>query len=100
MGNKECFETIKQHLLAQGARCIAPGIGCRLRNAYGLACAVGALIPDSEYDESMNQSLASMILRYAPDVNMSLIWDLVGAHDSGFIDEANIDRIGRRYGCL
>lgn len=45
------FDEVAAHLLAQQARAVS-GIECRYR-AGNLKCAIGCLIPDSEYDPLM-----------------------------------------------
>ena len=57
MTNQEAFTTVKDHLLAQGKRSMAPYSSydsggawrCAYRGADGLKCALGILIPDDEY---------------------------------------------------
>ncbi len=55
MTPQEIFDTVVDHLLSQGKPSIS-GV-CRYRSDDGLKCAVGVLIPDSEYDFEMEHSV-------------------------------------------
>lgn len=46
---REAFDIVKKHLLCQGKKSRAPNGSCKYRGPDGLKCAVGVLIPDSEY---------------------------------------------------
>ena len=48
MNAQEIYNTVRDHLLKQGARS-ASAHGCEYRNDDGLKCAVGCLIPDEMY---------------------------------------------------
>ena len=49
--NQEVFEFIVAHLLTQKEKSLdEKGIGYRYRGENGLKCAVGAIIPDEDYD--------------------------------------------------
>ncbi len=51
MTPQEIFDTVVVHLLQQGKQ--SKSHVCLYRSDDGLKCAVGALIPDSEYDPAM-----------------------------------------------
>lgn len=59
MTNQEIFTTVKNHLLTQNARSAEPikeGMSesyCKYRGPNGLMCAVGCLIPDEMYSDSI-----------------------------------------------
>jgi hypothetical protein len=68
MTNQEMYDRVARHLLTQQARAVVPvtpgrlGIdgnvlssveSCRYRTPSGLKCAIGCLIPDDKYQESM-----------------------------------------------
>jgi hypothetical protein len=52
MTKQEMYEIIRAGMLAQGKPARSPE-GCKYRTREGLKCAVGMLIPDSEYSPSM-----------------------------------------------
>lgn len=49
MTNQEVFDIVARHLLTQNEQSVNED-GCAYRGEGGLKCAVGALIPDSDYD--------------------------------------------------
>jgi len=51
MTPQEIFDTVVAHLLQQGKQ--SKSNVCLYRSDDGLKCAIGALIPDSEYDPAM-----------------------------------------------
>lgn len=51
--SQEVFDYIIKHLRNQGERATDNKNGCVYRSDRGLACAIGCLIPDSEYNEFM-----------------------------------------------
>lgn len=57
MTNREIFDKVKAHLLAQNAKAqylYGPdSYQCRYKDPHGRKCAVGCLIPDDQYDSSM-----------------------------------------------
>lgn len=60
LSNREIFELVKQHLMAQGTLSIDER-GCRYRDDYGLSCAIGALITDAEYSLHMERNTVSQL---------------------------------------
>ena len=50
---QELFDTTVINLLKQDEACMNEKLTCVYSNGYGLKCAVGWLIPDAEYDKSM-----------------------------------------------
>jgi hypothetical protein len=110
MTPQEIFDTVAKHLFTQGkpAKQMMPDpyndddtedSVCRYRAADGTKCAVGVLIPDELYVESMEgQSLSGLIMNARkqglPELpswmeeNASLLMDLQGAHDSDFYWES------------
>jgi len=106
MTPQEIFDTVAKHLFTQGkpAKQLVPdpdlddGVDdyqCRYRAADGTKCAVGVLLPDELYVESMEgQSLSGLIMNAGkqglPELpswmeeNASLLMYLQGAHDSDF----------------
>jgi len=55
MNNQEAFEIATKHMFAQGKRAAAADT-CLYRTDTGLKCAIGALIPDDQYDESFEST--------------------------------------------
>lgn len=51
--NLAIFDKVSAHLLEQNERSEVQGTGCAYRGPNGLMCAVGCLIPDERYDESL-----------------------------------------------
>lgn len=56
---QEIFDTVRTHLLAQGAQSADASSNCMYRGPEGLRCAVGCLIPDASYDEDMEHNSIS-----------------------------------------
>jgi hypothetical protein len=109
MTPQEIFDTVAKHLFTQGkpAKQMVPDPDsddgednqCRYRAADGTKCAVGVLIPDELYVESMEgQSLSGLILNLGrqrlPELpswmkeNDRLLMDLQATHDSDFYWDA------------
>ena len=85
---QEIFNQVVTHLRTQKVPSYEQGAGCRYRGPNGTSCAVGCLMPDSAYDESIEgEGLRSQeVLRRLralgfTDVNLSLLYSLQGAHD-------------------
>jgi hypothetical protein len=53
MTDREIFEKVRDHLLQQGRKSVNGGERCRYRGAGGMKCAIGCLIPDTNYDPKM-----------------------------------------------
>lgn len=51
--NKQAFKTVKAHLLKQMSPALEGGV-CQYRTSDGKKCAVGALIPDAEYNKGFD----------------------------------------------
>lgn len=49
MTRQEIFNTVRDHLLKQQARCINEDNNCQYRGPNGMRCAIGCLIPDEHY---------------------------------------------------
>ena len=50
--DQETFDVVAEHLLRQDERCVDEQGDCAYRGEKGLKCAIGCLIPDSEYIET------------------------------------------------
>ena len=53
MNSQEIFDKVAVHLLTQPRSLTGNGGGCMYRGDNGTKCAVGCLIPDNEYDPSI-----------------------------------------------
>jgi len=87
MNNQEAFEISVKHMFAQGqqANIITDGV-CRYRTDTGLKCAVGALIPDDQYDESLEfNDVVSLMetnrLLFLKGVDPNFLMELQNIHD-------------------
>jgi hypothetical protein len=60
MNRQQIFDTVKNHLLAQGERCVGVNDSCAYRSG-SMRCAVGVLIPDEYYTSEMEGITASTI---------------------------------------
>ena len=83
MTNQEAFTTVVLHLRKQG-RPAREGFDCLYRAPDGCKCAVGALIPDDQYDPKLEGShvRALVDLPALQDLNLDLLHDLQIAHDT------------------
>lgn len=55
MDTQTLFNTVATHLLTQSAKSIS-NRECRYRGDDGLSCAAGCLIPDDQYDQTLEGS--------------------------------------------
>jgi hypothetical protein len=91
MEKQEVFEKVSRHLFEQGE----PSMGsigvlknaCLYRNPKGLKCAIGCLIPDDKYKDSLENTSASSPDIYnlfgGKEVDSQLYGKLQGLHDAG-----------------
>ena len=83
MDNQEAFNFIGAHLLTQRAQSRDPS-GCRYRGPNGTKCAVGALIPDDQYDPTFEGSPVGAIQDDTPaleGLDFQLLSQLQNIHD-------------------
>jgi hypothetical protein len=91
--NEQAFKTMARHMLAQGKRSVAVGRdsfgveheSCRYRGPDGLKCAVGAIIPDEEYRESLEGLPARQVQDLVPSLqglDDSMISTVQRIHDN------------------
>lgn len=89
LNDQEIFDKVVAHLRKQGKPSAAyigfPYKSCLYRGPEGAMCAVGCLIPDDMYDESMEgndlYSLPDDVLDYLGEHNLHLLDGLQAAHD-------------------
>lgn len=82
MTNQEAFTAVVLHLRKQGRRAMT-GTDCLYRAPDGCKCAIGALIPDDQYNPNLEGSNVRA-LTYLPalqDINPDLLHDLQNTHD-------------------
>ncbi len=79
MTAQEVFDKVVEHLLTQNARSCAADQTCAYRGERGLMCAAGCLIPDDQYDESM-EGIDWLKLDLS-DAHRDLIDNLQSVHD-------------------
>lgn len=83
MTRQEAYDTAAQRILSQGRAGASKG-GCWLRY-QGLACAVGALIPDAAYDAKLEGFGVEYIRTHLlPELPLGLLLDLQSAHDKSW----------------
>lgn len=94
MTRQEIFNKVARHLLTQGRAAMVDSVACRYRmeleDGCVLKCAVGCLIPDEDYSESMegrtlwgNNPVRTILRRIGvqdPDIHM--LCDLQACHDN------------------
>ena len=82
--DQETFNTVATHLLKQDERCKPNGskTGCAYRNERGLKCAVGILIPDDEYNPSIEgEYVKDLKLKCLEGISLPLLIELQTIHD-------------------
>lgn len=82
MQNKEqeVFDQVVTHLLNQGERSVDADGSCAYRGIDGLKCAVGCLISDEDYNDSM-EGIIVFDLGWVRPCNESLLGYLQEMHD-------------------
>src|ERR1700690_1772536 len=91
MNMQELFDTVVAHLRQQNAQSLKHG-ACAYRGDDGKKCAAGCLIPDEEYNPTMegwNVTINSSILNLLGDngENMRLLLQLQHVHDMQDVEE-------------
>lgn len=83
MTEQEIIETVCTALDKQGARSLNTKGECVYRGAGGLKCAVGVLIPDGEYCESLEGELTMDLLDATglDESHLDLLLELQNVHD-------------------
>ena len=90
MNHQEAFDIAARHLLVQGKRSLTSDGACAYRGEGGLKCAIGALIPDDQYDPKMENWEVGIILTesFCPpilksqDLKEDFLQDMQGIHDA------------------
>ncbi len=84
------FDTVVNNLHTQGHKSYNDIIGCVYRSPEGRMCAVGGLIPDSEYRRSLEETSTDGVIDACPTLqryNRALLFSLQAAHDNAHIRE-------------
>ena len=103
MNRQQTFDTVVAHLRKQGKQATIDGHGCAYRGDNGTKCAVGCLIPDSEYREEfegwpvggvMGQCMALQ------DHDVDLLASLQRVHDANlpYDWEKRFQTVAKMYG--
>jgi hypothetical protein len=99
MNNQEAFDAVATHLLKQGKKSLLshekfPGGMCAYRSSDGNKCAAGALIPDTLYDEGMEEKDILYCMGVYPEldallagVDPRLLKSLQWIHDNCEVEE-------------
>lgn len=83
MTQQEAFQIVKKHLLCQKQRSIR-GFKCLYRGPGGLKCAVGALIPDDEYNSVYEDTSLQFVHSICPTLSRLdyvFLRDMQSLHD-------------------
>jgi len=86
MTPQQIFDTVATHLFTQGHPAKNPDGFCVYRAYSGDKCAVGCLIPDSEYEPQMeSQSVKELVIRFKTPLyfaeNLEFLTELQKVHD-------------------
>lgn len=102
MTNQEIFDKAALHLLTQNARAEDANGTCEYRAADGKMCAVGALIPDGDYDETIEGETVTSKPKYFLKIgfteeNLPVLKDLQYIHDETEVKDwrAELDRLAK-----
>jgi hypothetical protein len=91
MSNQEAFETMVQHLRKQGRRSVLDDVSqaCVYRSPDGLKCAIGALIPYSEYKAEFEGKPVTALFDYGlfESLDALLLINMQNVHDFTPVDK-------------
>lgn len=98
MDNQEAYNIVKQHLMAQGVRSTEFGL-CRYRGPNSLKCAIGVLIPDAEYNGTMESHSASLVC-HLDKVDPQLLVRLQVVHDcrGEYTWQSELEQVALEFG--
>lgn len=89
MNAQECFNLIVLQMMAQGEPSISKDKACAYRGLEGRKCAAGHLLPDKDYDPTMEgRSFASLVesnlvsLKFDHPSTVEMIQMMQKAHDN------------------
>lgn len=89
---QEVFDQVARHLLTQKEKSVDLKGHCQYRSESGLSCAVGCLIAEDEYDESIENVSVRYLASYSIyhhylSRHSELLQELQGIHDSCTVSE-------------
>jgi hypothetical protein len=94
------FNKVVRHLLTQNKASVM-GVVCRYRGRDGLMCAAGCLIPDENYDKSMESTSWVELIKNGevPSNHKDLIYSLQRVHDMFGVEEwpEKLNEIAKKY---
>lgn len=102
MTNQEAFDKAALHLLRQG--CKSENVDtCLYRGPNGTKCAVGALIPDEEYDPSAEGDTIDSVVEWVPSLHgldTEFLRQLQTVHDDSAVEEwpGELRAVAARFG--
>jgi len=85
--DREVFEYVKNHLLKQNQQSMC-GSGCYYRGPQGTSCAIGCLIDDDFYDESLEDEwmfsadVTGAVFKSLPNWSSAVVTDMDTAYRS------------------
>ena len=104
MNNQEVFDTVWTHfIIEKNPHSVGPDGYCRYRGVNGGKCAVGLLIPDSEYYPGLEEVNIYDVYHRVPSlrdssVSPALLRDLQYAHDTQYKTlEDGLRRLAHTY---
>lgn len=92
MTHQQAFNRIARHLMKQGehSKEIGDYGSCLYRGPNGTKCAIGALIPDSQYDENFEGEdlvVIRMKARALKGLRIAFLSEMQGVHDNNDPDK-------------
>lgn len=95
MTKREIFDHVKEHLLTQNAKSAEEDGSCRYRGPFNRMCAIGCLIPENLYSETMEGCSVSGLFQDSPELrhillsgdHMAMLVGLQRIHDDGNVDD-------------
>lgn len=106
MTDQETFNKVKEHLLTQNRKSYDTYVGCMYRNADGLKCAIGCLIPDELYHPGIEKEPVTHLATrndglglFLQQFNLPLLEELQGIHDCTPTDEwpDKLEEVAERF---
>lgn len=95
MNDQEIFDKVAAHLIKQGGPALNADHECMYRAPNGYMCAIGCLIPDSDYDPVIEGRPATapvvltILLKSHPDADEHLLTALQHIHDVEPTDDSD-----------
>lgn len=96
MTPQEIFDKVVVHLAIQGKQATEDNV-CTYKSKDGLKCAVGCLIPDELYNDTMIGAVDTLfndhpaVKEYLGGCNMELLYELQIAHDTNYGNDFGLE---------